>query len=90
MALREDEEIIEERMGEIDENGATASSPAVTEGKGGKNGKEKNSLKDVVLPTAPPALRERSTSTSSAAPPRKYRQIDRGELVYRLQGYCRT
>lgn len=88
VALREDEEI-GEHMGEIGEDSPTVASPDAAAGvKAKKNGKAMGKKKQP-LDGPPPAVAARARSTSSAAP-RSFRQIDRGDLLFRLELYCRT
>ncbi|KAL9188450.1 hypothetical protein ACHAXT_006828 [Thalassiosira profunda] len=83
VALREDEvEAGEEHM---DDNGAA---PKARKKEGGKGGKDKKKVKKQQLGESPPAKAVRARSGSSAH--RIYRQIDRGELLYRLELYCRA
>lgn len=75
----------------IEEHTATAAKSApVIEGKGQKVGKDKNK-KQGGVGDAPPALAVRTISSSSQThTPRVSRQIDRGDLLLRLEIYCRT
>ena len=86
VALREDDK----EMIEIDGAGGRTS---VAEGRrgvnGGSKGKKKKKDQQAGVLDKPPGLAVRAISSASSAP-RCYRQIDRGDLLYRLEIYCRT
>lgn len=102
VALREDHQM-EEHMNNIAENNAPVvkSSPAI-EGKkgGGKNGKDKKKkiMPDNNVPATAKMLQLQElgqsaavrTRSNSFSAPKTCPQIDRGDLLLRLEIYCRT